>query len=79
MKGVERPLHSVFDHTADPATVAALRLAIVAEVYRFRQSHLAFGNITANQLGTGEFGLNPVTSYLLQRTAPDERATGELG
>ncbi len=56
MKGVERPLHSVFDHTANPATVDALRLAIVEEVYRFRQSHLAFGTITANQLGTGEFG-----------------------
>jgi len=55
VKGVERPLHSVFDHTADPATVDVLRLAIVEQVYRFRQSHLAFGNITADQLGTGEF------------------------
>jgi hypothetical protein len=56
MKGVERPLHSVFDHAADPATVDALHRAIVEEVCRFRQSHLAFGNITADRLGIEEFG-----------------------
>ena len=55
MKGVERPLHSVFDHIADPATVDALRRAIVEEICRFRQSHSAFGKIAADQLGVGEF------------------------
>jgi hypothetical protein len=55
MKGIDRRLHSVFDHAADPHAVDALRRSIVEEVHHFRQSHAAITKITATELGPEVF------------------------